>query len=341
MTQEPHRESVPVLHVEGLVTCLRLNGNAVRVVDDVTLDVFAGQTSCIVGESGSGKTMTGLSILRLLPNVAEIQAGRVELNGVDLLRLSPAEMERVRGSGATMVFQNPKMALDPFFRVGAQLIETAKLRNDWSNNQAEAEVRRYLREVHVRNVDRTMLSYPHELSGGECQRAMIAMALLCCPQLLIADEVTSALDSVVQAEILALLADAKRKTGMAVLFVTHDFGVVSSTADFVVVMYAGQVVEQGPASEVLAAPKHPYTVGLINSVPRMDHRVDRLQQIEGTAPELIAARTNCGFAPRCPSCMPICEETAPSLVALSPGRHVRCHLYESSEEHPLAEVSHG
>ena len=288
--------TVPVLHVEGLTTSFRLTGGSVSAVDDVDLDVLPGQTVCIVGESGSGKTMTGLSILRLVPAPGEILAGRIELDGTDLLGLSAADMERVRGPGVTMVFQNPKMALDPFYRIGAQLSETARIRNGWTQAKSETEVRRHLQFVHVRNVGRMMESYPHQLSGGECQRVMLAMALLCCPKLLIADEITSALDAVVQAEILSLLEDAKRETGMAVLFITHDFGVVATAADIVLVMYAGQVVEQGPAAEVLAGPLHPYTLGLINSVPRVDRRTDRLYQIDGMAPDLGVAERDAALS---------------------------------------------
>ena len=322
----PSSEIRPVLRVIGLTTEFGLPDRTIRAVDELDLEVGEGETACIVGESGSGKTVTGLSILQLIPRPGRIVKGRIELDGKNLLDYPLGAMEEVRGSGVTMIFQDPKAALDPFFKIGPQLIETVRVRHRWPRARAVAEVREYLALVRVRSVDRVMDSYPHQLSGGECQRAMFAMALLCRPRLLIADEATSSLDAVVQAEILSLLKDLKRRFGMAVVFITHNFGVVASIADTVTVMYAGRVVEQGPVNEILASPQHPYTIGLINSVPRIAQRSSQLFQIEGTPPDMGNLPPGCRFAPRCREKIPVCERSEPPPATVGVDRLVRCFL---------------
>ncbi len=315
-----------VLRVIDLTTYFFLRDRVVKAVDGVDLEVCSGETVALVGESGSGKTVTGLSILRLVPPPGRVLRGSIQINGEDVTRKSGREMEKLRGPAVTMVFQNPRAALDPFFTVGDQLIETAAIHRKVKRFEARAEVLQLLEMVRVSNIHRLMHSYPHELSGGECQRAMIAMALLCRPRLLIADEPTSALDATVQAEILTLLRELKDRFGMSLLLVTHDFGVVASMADHIVVMYAGKVVETGPAEKVLSDPQHPYTSGLLRAVPKVGQRPDRLVQIEGQPPDVSRLPPGCSFAPRCPEKVPLCENAEPELKALAADRLARCHL---------------
>ena len=316
----------PVLRVRGLATHFELSTHTVRAVDGVDLDVARGQTVCLVGESGSGKSATGLSILRLVPSPGRIVEGEITLNGVDLLGLDDKAMEAVRGPGATMVFQHPRAALDPYFRIGDQLAETAAVQMGLGRRAAQAEAREHLAAVHVSQIDRIAKAYPHQLSGGECQRVMIAMALLCRPKLLIADEPTSALDAKVQSDLLDLLREVTAKLQMAVILITHDIGVVERMADRVGVMYAGRIVEEGTARDVLSSPQHPYTLGLMNSVPRVGKRSRRLQQLDGQPPDPAAMPPGCRFAPRCAERVPHCEQVEPELRPVTAHRLARCHL---------------
>ena len=249
-----------MLRVRGLTTHFELSTHTIRAVDGVDLDVARGQTVCLVGESGSGKSATGLSILRLVPAPGRIVEGEITLNGVNLLDLDSKAMEAVRGSEATMVFQHPRAALDPYFRIGDQLAETAAVQMGLGRRAAHEQAREHLAAVHVSQTDRIAKAYPYQLSGGECQRVMIAMALLCRPKLLIADEPTSALDAKVQSDLLDLLREVTEKLQMAVILITHDIGVVERMADRVGVMYAGRIVEEGIGagrSVLAAAPLHP------------------------------------------------------------------------------------
>ena len=316
----------PVLRVRGLTTHFELSSHAVRAVDGIDLDVARGQTVCLVGESGSGKSATGLSILRLVPSPGRIVSGEVTLNGVNLLDLADKEMERVRGPEVTMVFQHPRAALDPYFRIGDQVAETAAVQMGLNRRDAHETAREHLAAVHVSQIDRIAKSYPHQLSGGECQRVMIAMALLCRPKLLIADEPTSALDAKVQSDLLDLLREVTEELEMAVILITHDIGVVERMADRVGVMYAGRIVEEGAAQDVLSAPQHPYTLGLMNSVPRVGKRSRRLQQLDGQPPDSAAMPPGCRFAPRCAERVPHCEQVEPELLPVMADRLARCHL---------------
>ena len=324
--REQSAGAAPVLRVRGLTTHFELSTHTVRAVDGIDLDVARGQTVCLVGESGSGKSATGLSILRLVPSPGRIVSGEIALNGVNLLDLGEKGMEAVRGREVTMVFQHPRAALDPYFRIGDQLAETASVQMGLSRRAARAEARDRLAAVHVSQIDRITQAYPHQLSGGECQRVMIAMALLCRPKLLIADEPTSALDAKVQSDLLDLLREVTEEFEMAVILITHDIGVVERMADRVGVMYAGRIVEEGEAREVLSSPQHPYTIGLMESVPRVGQRPRRLQQLDGQPPDPAAMPPGCRFAPRCREQVPLCEQVEPVLKPAAPGRLARCHL---------------
>ena len=318
--------AAPVLRVRGLTTHFELSSHTVRAVDGIDLDVARGQTVCLVGESGSGKSATGLSVLRLVPSPGRIVGGEIALNGVNLLDLDEKEMERVRGPEVTMVFQHPRAALDPYFRIGDQVTETAAVQMGLSRRDAHETAREHLAAVHISQIDRIAKSYPHQLSGGECQRVMIAMALLCRPKLLIADEPTSALDAKVQSDLLDLLREVTEEYQMAVILITHDIGVVERMADRVAVMYAGRIVEEGAAGDVLSSPQHPYTLGLMNSVPKVGQRSRRLQQLDGQPPDPAAMPPGCRFAPRCAERVAHCTEVEPELRPVEPGRFARCHL---------------
>jgi len=317
----------PVLTVADLTTHFVMRDRVVKAVDGISLEVRQGETLAIVGESGSGKTVTGLSILRLVPEPGRILSGSITLGDKDLLKLSEREMESVRGPGATMVFQNPRTALDPFFRLGDQLLETIVIKRGMKKPEARSEMNSLMEMVRVKEADRVLDSYPHEVSGGTCQRVMLAMALACRPMLLIADEPTTLLDAHVQSEILELIDELKRVTGMSVILITHDFGVVARLADSIAVMYGGQIVETGTAADVLTTPQHPYSIALINSVPRISREGGvRLMQIEGQPPDLARLPAGCRFAPRCPEAVPYCREDHPPLKEIVPGRFARCHF---------------
>ena len=316
----------PLLIVEGLTTQFDLGQRLVKAVQDVGFVAYRGQIMGIVGESGSGKTMTGLSILRLVPAPGRVVSGKVTLNGVDLLKISEDSMEKTRGAEATMIFQNPRAALAPFFSIGDQLVETARFQMNLKGRQAREQAIEFLSAARVQNTDHIMRAYPHQLSGGECQRVMIAMALLCRPQLLIADEPTSALDAKVQSELLDLLIELKEKFRIGIVLITHDFSVIEQIADSVNVMYAGKIVEAGPAAEVLTSPQHPYTIGLLKSVPKINESNRILAQLDGQPPDASALPPGCSFAARCRERVPFCEDSEPQLQTIEASRIVRCHL---------------
>jgi oligopeptide/dipeptide ABC transporter ATP-binding protein len=322
------RDSVatPLLHVENLATHFVLGRRIIHAVQDVSFEVHRGKIASIVGESGSGKSVTGLSILRLVPPPGRIISGKVTLNGKDLLDLSDKEMEKVRGPEATMIFQHPRAALDPFFTIGDQLVETACVQMNLKRREALVQAKEFLAHVRVPHVDRIMRGYPHQLSGGECQRVMIAMALICQPKVLIADEPTSALDAKVQAELLGLLLDLKDEYQMTMILITHDFGVVEQLSDVINVMYAGKIVETGSAKDVLSSPQHPYTIGLLESVPKAHDRSRQLRQIDGQPPDLSILPDGCAFAPRCRERVAFCTQAEPELKLVEPMRLARCHL---------------
>nr|CAA9231466.1 Oligopeptide transport ATP-binding protein OppD [uncultured Armatimonadetes bacterium] len=319
----------PLLEIENLTVAFPTGRREMaRVVDGVSLTLNRGETLGVVGESGSGKSMTALSILRLVPEPGRIVQGTITLEGRDLLALPEKAMRPVRGGKIAMIFQDPMTSLNPVFTVGEQIAEAVRIHRGLRGAGAQAEAVEALRRVHIALPERRARQYPHELSGGMRQRVMIAMALACRPDVLLADEPTTALDVTVQAQILALIGELRRDTGMAVLLITHDLGVVAETCERVVVLYAGQVMEQADATTLFSRPAHPYTQGLLASLPEaVPEDAKRLPFIPGQPPSAAQAPTGCPFRPRCPRAMPgVCEKPLPT-VTLAPGHVVRCHLY--------------
>jgi peptide/nickel transport system ATP-binding protein len=311
----------PVLAVESLGVAI----GTTRVVDGVTFELAAGEILALVGESGCGKSMTALAIMRLLPPVARSVSGRVELEGVDLLALSEAEMRGIRGARVSIVFQEPTSSLDPVMTVGDQLVEALQAHQSLRPDDARRQALAMLETVGIAEPDRRLRQYPFELSGGMCQRVMIATALACRPAVLLADEPTTALDVTIQAQILGLIKAIRVETGTAVLLITHDMGVVADIADRVLVMYAGRVVESAPVEALFAAPRHPYTWLLLRSLPRLDGvPKTRLPVIEGTVPGVGGWPAGCRFAARCPLATGRCREIEPELAPIGEGRAVAC-----------------
>jgi peptide/nickel transport system ATP-binding protein len=311
----------PVLAVEGLAVAI----GTTRVVDGVTFDLAASEILALVGESGCGKSMTALAIMRLLPTVARSVTGRVVLEGVDLLALSEAEMRGIRGARVSLVFQEPTSSLDPVMTVGNQLVEALRAHRPLSPDEARRQALAMLEAVGIAEPIRRLRQYPFELSGGMCQRVMIATALACRPAVLLADEPTTALDVTIQAQILSLIKAIRAETGTAVLLITHDMGVVADVADRVLVMYAGRIVEAAPVEALFAAPRHPYTWLLLRSLPRLDSvPKTRLPVIEGTVPGIGGWPAGCRFAARCPLATERCHQVEPDLVPLGEGRAVAC-----------------
>ena len=324
-----------LLDIRGLKTHFKTDDGWVHAVDGVDLSVDAGETVCLVGESGSGKSVTAMSVLKLLPMPpGRIVAGQVLWDGRDLVPLPPAEMQRLRGREIGMVFQEPMTALNPVYTVGEQICEGLRLHEGLSRAAALERAAELLALVHISQPSRRVHDYPHQFSGGMRQRVMIAMALACKPRLLIADEPTTALDVTIQAQILDLLAELKERLGMAVLLITHAMGVVAEVAQRVVVMYAGQVIEEGSVEEVFQRPWHPYTQGLIRSIPRIDAdaaRGARLVSIPGTVPSLVEPPPGCRFAPRCAYARDACTQATPALREVGPGHRVACILEEAPQ----------
>jgi len=315
----------PLLQVEGLRTVFRSSVGEIGAVDGVDLAVPRGRTLGIVGESGCGKSMLSLSVMRLVPPPGRIAAGRVILDGRNLLELSSAEMREVRGARVAMIFQEPMTSLNPVHTIGRQITEAMRAHDkaasakDLRDRAIEA-----LKHVRIPSPERRFDDHPHQLSGGMRQRVMIAMALACRPALLIADEPTTALDVTVQAQILDLLRELQAETGMSIILITHDLGVVAEMADEVAVMYAGRVIERATAAEIFASPQHPYTLGLLGSIPRLDEDRDRLLAIEGTVPPPFALPKGCRFHPRCPFAIEACKAAQPALEQVAPGHLAAC-----------------
>jgi oligopeptide/dipeptide ABC transporter ATP-binding protein len=315
-----------LLSVRELCTSFFTDEGEVRAVDGVSFDVAAGEVVCLVGESGSGKSAAALSILRLLPDPpGRITGGQILFGDDDLARASEARMRQIRGDRIAMIFQDPMTSLNPYLTVGAQLCEVLALHRGAAPAEANKAAAAMLAEVGIPAPETRLADYPHQLSGGMRQRVMIAMALLCEPDLLIADEPTTALDVTVQAQILDLIVELKEKRGLAVLLITHDLGVVARMADRALVMYAGKLVEQGRAEELLVRPRHPYTAALCRSVPRLDGALDeRLYALGGLPPSPHALPPGCPFHPRCDRAVAACRETFPEEVVSERGR-LRCH----------------
>ena len=324
---------MPLLEIKNLKLDFLSGEGPLRAVDGVSLSIEAGETVCVVGESGCGKSVTALSIARLLPMPpASYAGGEILLNGRDALKMSNSELRAIRGGVVSYVFQEPSASLNPVMRVGQQIKEALKLHrnrqvqaNDSSaNGSLDAEVIRLLKLVHIPEPESRARNYPFEMSGGMQQRVMIAMALASRPALLVADEPTTALDVTIQAQILELLMELKQKLGMSILLITHNLGIVGDVADRVAVMYAGQIVEQAPARQLLERPLHPYTKALINSVPELFGDSARLSAIPGNVPRPGNFPHGCRFYPRCPTAKPECANVMPELTEIEPGRWVRC-----------------
>ncbi len=318
----------PLLSVRNLVTRFRTARGTLTAVDHVSFDVHAGETVAIVGESGSGKSVTALSILRLIPDPpGQIAGGEILFEGRDLLKLSDAEIRDVRGDRIAMIFQEPMSSLNPSLTVGMQVGEPINLHRKLPWSKALEKARELLGMVRMSDTASRVAAYPHQFSGGMRQRAMIAMAMACEPRLIIADEPTTALDVTVQAQILDLLKDLAQRTNSALILITHDLGVVARYADRVVVMYAGRVIESAPAAELYARPRHPYTRGLMASVPRLDGNPDeRLIPIDGQPPDLARLPPGCAFAPRCRQASDACRSAPPPLRNITPLHQLACVL---------------
>ncbi|MDA8051917.1 MAG: ABC transporter ATP-binding protein [Rhodospirillales bacterium] len=314
-----------LLAIEGLRTTFRQLGSEVAAVDGVDIVLERGETLGIVGESGCGKSVLSLSVMRLVPPPGRIAAGRILFEGTDLLSLPPAAMRAIRGNRIAMIFQEPMTSLNPVFTVGAQITEAMRAHDPSLNARTlRGRATEALGHVRIPSPERRFEEYPHQLSGGMRQRVMIAMALACRPDLLIADEPTTALDVTVQAQILALLSELQRETGMAIILITHDLGVVAEMADRVAVMYAGRIVEEAPTTALFDDPQHPYTLGLLGSVPRLDQARERLLAIEGTVPPPFALPAGCRFHPRCVFSTEACAAAEPPLAVLAPSHRAAC-----------------
>jgi peptide/nickel transport system ATP-binding protein len=322
----------PLLDIRGLKTHFRTDDGVVQAVDGVDLTIQRGETVSVVGESGCGKTVTALSVLKLIAMPPGFFAGgQILWQGKDLLPLEAAEMNRIRGKDIAVVFQEPMTSLNPVYTVGEQIAEVVRRHERLGKKAALEKAVEMLRLVQIPNADKRVHDYPHRFSGGMRQRVMIAMALSCNPKLLIADEPTTALDVTIQAQILELLQEMKSRFGMAIMLITHAMGVVAETAQRVVVMYAGKVVEEAPVEKLFARPLHPYTQGLIRSIPRIDkasHQKGRLETIAGVVPSLLHPPQGCRFAARCPYAMPVCREAEPPLRETEAGHKVACVLYD-------------
>ena len=320
-----------LLSVKNLSTEFPVKKGIVRAVEDVSFDVDQGEILAIVGESGSGKSVTSLSIMGLLAEPGHVAGGSLEFEGKDLATLSEKQYRELRGNDMAMIFQEPMTSLNPVYRVGNQIVEAIRTHEKVSKAEAKDRAVDLLRKVGIPSPEARINDYPHQMSGGMRQRVMIAMALACNPKLLIADEPTTALDVTIQAQILDLLRRLRDDTGMAVLLITHDLGVVSETADRVVVMYCGQVVEEAEVRTLFDHPMHPYTLGLLKSIPRLeDDDSKRLYMIKGMVPNPLEMPPGCHFSDRCDSCMDICHTKVPELVDVD-GHKVRCFLYESAD----------
>jgi len=321
---------MPLLEIKGLKTHFKTDDGWLHAVDGVDLAVDSGETLGVVGESGCGKSVTAMTVLKLIAMPpGRIVAGQILWQGRDLVPLPADEMRKIRAKEIAIVFQEPMTSLNPVYSVGEQIAESLRLHEGLSRKGAMDRATEMLRLVHIPTPERRVRDYPHQFSGGMRQRVMIAMALACKPKLLIADEPTTALDVTIQAQILDLLNELKSRLGMSIMLITHAMGVVAETAQRVVVMYAGKVVEEAPVGELFAHPRHPYTQGLIRSIPRIDmaatHKV-RLETIAGTVPKLVAPPEGCRFAPRCRHAVSACTQATPPLRAVAPGHKVACIL---------------
>src|SRR5438034_49779 len=315
----------PLIEIEGLrVVFHGDDGRTTHAVDRVDLSVANGATLGLGGESGCGKSVTSLAIMGLLSKHSAEVTGSIRFDGFDLLDVPDEVLRDLRGNRLAMIFQEPMTSLNPSFTIGEQIIETILRHRGGSRGKARERAIELLRHVHIPSPERRIDEYPHKLSGGMRQRVMIALALACDPKLLIADEPTTALDVTIQAQILDLMRDLKAATDAAIILITHDLGVVAEVCDEVAVMYAGEIVERAPVDVLFAAPQHPYTIGLLGSIPRLDWSVDELAAIDGMVPNMAALPKGCRFAPRCPFVREICTHAPPPIVPVGPGHASRC-----------------
>jgi peptide/nickel transport system ATP-binding protein/oligopeptide transport system ATP-binding protein len=342
MQNAPHAQDAPLLQVEDLQTTFRLGPtNEIRAVDGVSFDVRRGETLAIVGESGSGKSVTSLSIMGLLPRgIGSVTGGSIKLAGRELTTLTDAEMRAIRGKDIGMIFQEPMTSLNPVHTIGAQICEVLIRHEGLSPARARDRAIEMLSLVGIPEPAKRVDNYPHQMSGGMRQRAMIAMALACEPSLLIADEPTTALDVTIQAQMLELMQDLQKTLGMAIIFITHDLGVVAEVADRVVVMYAAQVVETAPVQDIFDTPRMPYTAGLLNSIPRVGSSINkqRLQAIPGQVPSLARLPAGCRFGPRCAHAQDACHRSQPALEGAGDGHMIRCIRWRDLNLMPEAVV---
>jgi peptide/nickel transport system ATP-binding protein len=316
--------SETLLDLRSLSVSFAIDDGTVRAVDGIDLSLARGRTLGLVGESGCGKSVTSLAIMGLLPPENARVKGEVRFEGNDLLKVDARTLRDLRGARLAMIFQEPMTSLNPAYTIGNQIIEAIQQHQGLSASDARTRAIEVLRLVRIPSPEKRVDDYPHKLSGGMRQRAMIAMALANAPDLLIADEPTTALDVTIQAQILDLMRGLRRDTGTAIILITHDLGVVAEMADDVAVMYAGQIVERAAVRDLFARPEHPYTVGLLGSIPRLDQKRDRLPSIEGRVPDMTRPPEGCRFAARCPFVEPACRQTAPALVEVAPGHLTRC-----------------
>jgi peptide/nickel transport system ATP-binding protein len=314
----------PLLELKRLAVSFATDDGTVRAVDGIDLALQRGRTLGLVGESGCGKSVTSLAVMGLLPPEHSKVSGEVHFEGRDLLKIPAAELRDLRGARLAMIFQEPMTSLNPSYTIGNQIVEAIRRHQGLNATDARARAIEMLRLVHIPSPEKRIDDYPHKLSGGQRQRVMIAMALACGPQLLIADEPTTALDVTIQAQILDLMRGLRHDTGTAIILITHDLGVVAEMADDVAVMYAGQIVEKAPVETLFARPEHPYTVGLLGSIPKLDHKRELLPSIEGRVPDMAHPPDGCRFAARCPFVEPACHDAVPPLVEVAPGHLTRC-----------------
>ncbi len=335
MTEQKTKK--PLLEVKNLKTYFYTEDGVVKAVDGVDFYVNPGEVMGLVGESGCGKSVTSLSIMRLISPPGKIVSGEILFEGKDLVRASEDEMIQVRGNRVSMIFQQPQTALNPVFKVGDQIAEVLSIHQSMSKEKGRARAVELLQMVGIPDPARRAEAYPHELSGGQAQRVMIAMALACVPDLLIADEPTTALDVTIQAQILDLMRNLRQNIGTAIILITHDLGVVAEMAERIAVMYAGYIVEQADVQPLFETPLHPYTQGLIGSIPVLGKLKDRLEVIPGSVPNLVNLPVGCRFAPRCRArteyALAICTEKEPELFTHSPNHLVRCWLYQDTDGH--------
>ncbi|WP_371069393.1 ABC transporter ATP-binding protein [Sediminibacillus sp. JSM 1682029] len=328
----------PILEVKQLHTHFFTKSGVVKAVDGVSFAISPGETLGIVGESGSGKSITAMSIMNLIPSPpGKIVDGEILFKGEDLLKKSEKQMRKIRGKEISMIFQDPMTSLNPVFTVEKQMVETILVHEKMSKKQAKDRAVELLDLVGIPEARGRLKNYPHEFSGGMRQRVMIAMALACNPEVLIADEPTTALDVTIQAQILELLARLQKELGMAIIMITHDLGVVAEVCDRVMVMYAGKPVEYTDKNTLFEQPKHPYTLGLMNSIPRIGAKQEKLAAIQGLPPDLRALPGGCSFAPRCTHAMESCLSHDPAWTEQAANHHVRCLLYEEDEEKVVSE----